>query len=217
MAFNCGALNGRSWLVQKGELIFDRGRWLIGNRGRQKGKTRDRRTERGPSNKTLPVHPWSRRYGYRYCRSDTLQIARRRFAGPAIKYHLEGDLLSLVEAMHPGAFDSTDVHEHILAAVIRLDETEAFLAIKPFYRTLRHMTLLSGACVGGPRSCAAGRCSRFGEVVSPTRRARRGQVVRPKLDKPHLMHRGAFCKREGWPFGAPEQNVNVSKSTLSVS
>jgi hypothetical protein len=32
------------------------------------------------------------------------------------------------------------VHEHILAAVIRLDEAEAFLAIKPFYRALRHMT-----------------------------------------------------------------------------
>jgi hypothetical protein len=48
--------------------------------------------------------------------------------------------LSFVEAMHPGAFDSTDVHEHILAAVIRLDEAEAFLAIKPFYRALRHMT-----------------------------------------------------------------------------
>lgn len=48
--------------------------------------------------------------------------------------------MSLVEAMHPGAFDSADVHKHILAAVIWLDEAEAFLAIKPFYRALRHMT-----------------------------------------------------------------------------
>jgi hypothetical protein len=48
--------------------------------------------------------------------------------------------LSLVEAVHSGAFDSADVHEHILAAVIRLNEAEAFLAIKPFYCTLRHMT-----------------------------------------------------------------------------
>ena len=42
-------------------------------------------------------------------------------------------------------------------------------------------------------------CSRFGEIVSPTRRARRGQVVRPKLDKLHLMHRRVFCKRESRP------------------
>ena len=48
--------------------------------------------------------------------------------------------MSLVEAVHPGAFDSADVHEHILAAVISLNEAEAFLAIKPFYCTLRHMT-----------------------------------------------------------------------------
>jgi len=145
-----------------------------------------------------------------------VQIVRRRFAGPAIKYHLEGDLLSFVEAMHPGAFDSTDVHEHILAAVIRLDEAEAFLAIKPFYRTLRHMTFFQVRVSEAAQLC--GRlCSRFGEVVSPTRRARRGQVVRPKLDKLHLMQGGAFCKRESWPFGAPAQNVNVSKSTLSVS
>ena len=48
--------------------------------------------------------------------------------------------MSLVEAVHPGAFDSADVHEHILAAIIGLNEAEAFLAIKPFYRTLRHMT-----------------------------------------------------------------------------
>jgi hypothetical protein len=29
------------------------------------------------------------------------------------------------------AFDRADVHEHILAAVIRLDEAEAFLVIQP--------------------------------------------------------------------------------------
>jgi hypothetical protein len=30
------------------------------------------------------------------------------------------------------------VHEDILAAVIRLDETEALLAIEPLYGSLRH-------------------------------------------------------------------------------
>src|SRR5262249_61114803 len=133
----------------------------------------------------LSHRPWQyiRGQGATAIRSGTAQIARRRFAGPAIKCHLEGDLLSLVEAVHSGAFDSADVHEHILAAVIGLNEAEAFLAIKPFYCTLRHNDFLSRACVGRPHSCVAGLCSRFGEVVSPTRRARRGQVVRPKLDR----------------------------------
>jgi hypothetical protein len=31
------------------------------------------------------------------------------------------------------------VHENILAAIIRLDEAEAFLAIEPFHGSLRHM------------------------------------------------------------------------------
>jgi hypothetical protein len=33
-----------------------------------------------------------------------------------------------VEVSHPGALDCADVHESILAVVIRLDEDEAFLA-----------------------------------------------------------------------------------------
>jgi hypothetical protein len=129
-----------------------------------------------------------------------VQIVRRRFAGSAIKYHLEGHLLSLVEAMHPGAFDSTDVHEHILAAVIRLDEAEAFLAIKPLYCTLRHMTFFQVRVSVGRTVVRPGYVRDLGEVVSPTRMARRGQVVRPKLDKRHLMHGSAFCNRESWPF-----------------
>jgi hypothetical protein len=35
------------------------------------------------------------------------------------------------------------VHENILAAVIRLDEAEAFLAIEPLYGSLCHISLLS--------------------------------------------------------------------------
>jgi hypothetical protein len=50
--------------------------------------------------------------------------------------------LSLIEAAQPGAFDSADVYEHILAAVIRLDETETFLAVEPLYGSLSHITLL---------------------------------------------------------------------------
>jgi hypothetical protein len=48
-----------------------------------------------------------------------------------------------VEIAHSGAFDRTDVNENILPAIIRLDEAEAFLAIEPLYRTLRHENLLS--------------------------------------------------------------------------
>jgi len=48
--------------------------------------------------------------------------------------------------MHPCAFNRADVHEDILAAIIWLDEAEAFLDIEPLHGSLRHITLFSGAC-----------------------------------------------------------------------
>ena len=89
-------------------------------------------------------------------RSGGAQIVCRGFARPAIGHNFERDLLSLVQAVHPGAFDGADVDEYILAAVIRLDETKAFLAVEPLYDSLRHKTLLSGTCLDWPRSRAAG-------------------------------------------------------------
>jgi hypothetical protein len=42
------------------------------------------------------------------------------------------------------------VHEDILAAIIRLDEAEAFLAVEPLHGSLRHVALLSDTCVLRP-------------------------------------------------------------------
>jgi hypothetical protein len=77
------------------------------------------------------------------CRSDRAQTVRRSLAGPLIGNNLERNLLSLGEATYPGAFHCADVHEDVLAAIIRLDETKAFLTVKPLYGSLRHVNLLS--------------------------------------------------------------------------
>jgi hypothetical protein len=74
------------------------------------------------------------------------------------------------------------VHEDILAAIIRLDEAEAFLVIEELHGSLRHITLLSDTGVMKPHICAADLLEIWRKVVSPTREVRRGQVVRPKLD-----------------------------------
>jgi len=71
-------------------------------------------------------------------RSDGAQIVRRGLARLSISNNVESDLLSLVEPAHPSAFDRADMHEDILAAVIRLDEAEALLDIEPLYGSLRH-------------------------------------------------------------------------------
>ena len=70
----------------------------------------------------------------------TVQIVRRGLARIlSIGNNVESDLLSLVEGTHASAFDRADVHEDILAAIIRLDEAEAFLAVEPLHDSMRHM------------------------------------------------------------------------------
>jgi hypothetical protein len=51
--------------------------------------------------------------------------------------------LSLVEETHGRAFDRVDVHEDILATIIRLNEAEAFLVVEPFYGSFCHIALFS--------------------------------------------------------------------------
>jgi hypothetical protein len=69
---------------------------------------------------------------------DGAQIFSGRFAAAAVGHDFEGDLLSLIEGAHSGAFDRADVHEDILVAIFRLDEAEAFLAIEPLHCSLVH-------------------------------------------------------------------------------
>src|SRR6266478_4877269 len=81
----------------------------------------------------------SRRLFHQQAKSDSAQILSRGLARLSISNNVEGDLLSFVEPRHSGSFDRADVHEDILAAVIRLDEAEAFLAVEPLHDSLRHM------------------------------------------------------------------------------
>jgi hypothetical protein len=48
--------------------------------------------------------------------------------------------------MQSRAFDRANVHEDVLATVIRLDESKALLAIEPLHDSLHYVALLSGAC-----------------------------------------------------------------------
>src|SRR5437588_9274157 len=74
------------------------------------------------------------------CCLDSAQIVSRGLSGPSIGDNFVADLLTFVEIAHSSAFDCTDVHEHVLAAVVRLNEAETLLAIKPLYSSCRHRT-----------------------------------------------------------------------------
>src|SRR3954454_11067509 len=70
-----------------------------------------------------------------------LEISGRRFA--ALRHNFVADLLAFREAAHAGLFDRADMHEYILRAVVRLDESEALLGIEKLYGSDWHCGLLA--------------------------------------------------------------------------
>src|SRR5207248_2102070 len=66
------------------------------------------------------------------------QIVRRRLAGAAVCYDFERNLLPFVEGVHACTFDRADMDEDILAALVRLNEAEALLVVKPFHCSRSH-------------------------------------------------------------------------------
>jgi hypothetical protein len=80
-------------------------------------------------------------YGFSCMLSGSAQIPGGGLAGSSVGNKVKRDPLSLVEAAHPGVFDRADVHEDILATVIRLDESEALLAVEPLHGSFGHIAL----------------------------------------------------------------------------
>jgi len=61
--------------------------------------------------------------------SYRLDVAHRGLAGAAVDLCVERDFLTLVKAANAGAFQSGRVHEHVLAAVVRLNKAETLLIV----------------------------------------------------------------------------------------
>ena len=59
------------------------------------------------------------------------ELIGRHLARALVLHELEGDLLTFPEIAHAGALDGADVDEHVLAAVIGLNETETLGRIEP--------------------------------------------------------------------------------------
>ena len=83
----------------------------------------------------------------RCLRSSELQVRCRLLA--ALGDHLVRDLLAVVELTDPGGLHRADVHEHILAAILRFDEAKALRRVEPLYGADREKRAWgSGRAVG---------------------------------------------------------------------
>ena len=65
------------------------------------------------------------------------EVGRRNLAVTAL-LELVADLLPFIQGRQAGALDGADVHESVLAAIIRLNEAEALGGIKEFYGAVDH-------------------------------------------------------------------------------
>src|SRR6185312_1571652 len=83
-------------------------------------------------------------------RASGFEVDRRQFA--ALLLNIEADLLAFVETIQSGALDRADMDKHVLAAGIRLDESETLGGVEP----------LDGACSHGlhpVRECGTPSCA----------------------------------------------------------
>src|ERR1700722_5364625 len=115
--------------------------------------------------------------------SNGPQLVGGSFACPFFLGELVRQLLALVQVRHPGALDRADVNEHILAAIIRLNEAKSLLRVEPFDGSGAHALSFRLTSIWWRPWPGPLRWSKFRETSSVRRRAafpRHGQVVRPK-------------------------------------
>jgi len=91
--------------------------------------------------------------------------------------------LAFIEPVQTGAFDGTNVDEHVLAPVIRLDETETLLAVEPLNGSFGRHLLYFQSEWSWRRLTAAGYDRVLGEGRQTSALSRRGRFVRPKLER----------------------------------
>jgi hypothetical protein len=94
------------------------------------------------------------------------ELIRRHLARTLVLGELVGDLLTFLEITHASALDGADVDEHVLPAVIRLDETETLGRIEPLDCTGAHDEPFHGIIDGARRISRAVFRSFSGKVVS---------------------------------------------------
>src|SRR5918997_2983331 len=94
-----------------------------------------------------------------------------RLQAPPALCHLVVHRLAFFEGLEPFASYAAEMHEYVLAAVIRRDEAVAFILAEPLHRSLRH-TLPPSRYFPGGQFTLATRTSKREKVGAPTESVR---------------------------------------------
>src|SRR5918998_2882660 len=144
-----------------------------------------------------------------------LDRADRDLAAARIVLRVELHLLALAQAADAGALERSGVDEHVLLAIVRLNEAEAFLVVIELYGARNHgISFVEGMHVGfGARTFVAGfpvqRFWRMSETCTPVGDERSGPVVGPNIDAQPIYQNPDYCK--GKSTGVPARPHSIRR------
>jgi len=127
----------------------------------------------------------------------SLKLLGGHLAGPAVAGDLEAELLAFLQIAHASTLDCGDVNEHILAAVVRLNEAETLGGIEPFHDAGGHEepSLLANS-VARRRLPTGSERFRKGEFVrNAPKRENQKTAVQANIDKRYLRESGLSVNR----------------------
>src|SRR5258708_3509112 len=84
------------------------------------------------------ISNWISRLSWRNPLASGAQIVGRRLARATIRHDLVADLLAFTQCSKSGALYGADVHKHVVATVIRLNEAKALGSVKPLHGSHAH-------------------------------------------------------------------------------
>src|SRR5450432_4231911 len=112
--------------------------------------------------------------------SDRAEVFRAGLAAHAVDLRFEGKLLAFIERAHAGALDGADVHEHVVAAVVRLNKAEALGRVEPLNCSGCHFNFSKmRKCASCPHDLRAGLhpISAMSWGGEPVRRYQQGESI----------------------------------------
>jgi len=127
-----------------------------------------------------------------------LQISRRLLA--PVGHDVVANLLAFHQGAHAGALHRTDMHEHVLAAVARLDESKAFFTVPVAIMASLHFN----AFVYPITRASRGRSSNFGGSWLGTVKRERREADRKLVAGCYLCDRGRNVK--------PDAGINLAQA-----
>src|SRR5215470_10257274 len=107
------------------------------------------------------------------------QPIRRTLTRATVPNDFVAELLTLAQIRHTGTFDCSDMNEDVSATVVGLNETKTFLSVEPLHCSLGHVSISKH----GRPACAGPIRSILGRGRQRASQLKRGQVVRPKIDR----------------------------------